>query len=85
MHQNSKFAQTPYHKATFISLKGALIQTPILHYPDPLKRFIVYTVATDEAHGAQLSQEHNEAFPLHTFMGTQYSIPNKKGMVSIKP
>ena len=26
----------------FIALKGALIQAPILHYPDPSKHYIVY-------------------------------------------
>ena len=40
-------------------LKEAITQAPILCYPDPEKRYIVYTDASDDACGAQLSQEHN--------------------------
>ena len=46
-------------------LKEAIIKTPILHYPDPVKRYIVYMDALDYACGAQLSQEHDGAkFPI---------------------
>ena len=53
-----------------------IIQAPILHYPDPNKKYIVYTDASDNACGAQLSQEHEGAeFPVaflsHTFTETQ--------------
>ena len=49
---------------------------PILHYPDPDKKYIVYTNASDDACGAQLSQEHDGiefpiAFLSHTFTETQ--------------
>ena len=52
------------------------MQAPILHYPDPNKKYIIYTDASDDACGGQLSQEHNEmefsiAFLLHTFTETQ--------------
>ena len=47
-----------------------------MHYPDPNKKNIVYTDASDDACGAQLSQEHDGtefpiAFLSHTFTETQ--------------
>ena len=62
---------------TFNILKSTLIEAPILYYPDPLKCYIVYTNASDDACGAQLSQEHNGqelpiAFLSHTFTDTQW-------------
>ena len=64
---------TPYW---FLSLKEAIIQAPILHYPDPNKTYIVYTDTSDDACGAQPSQEHDGmefpiAFLSHTFTETQ--------------
>ena len=60
----------------FLHLKEAIVQAPILHYPNPTKKYIVYTDASDNACGGQLSQEHNRtefpvAFLLHTFTETQ--------------
>ena len=74
--QQVKFDWTPAHHATFLHLKEAIVQAPILHYPNPIKKYIVYTDASDDACGAQLSQEHNRtefpvAFLSHTFMETQ--------------
>ena len=45
-------------------------------YPNPNKRYIIYTDASDDVCGAQLSQEHDGmefpiAFLSHTFTGTQ--------------
>ena len=57
--QQVKFDWTSTHHATFLKLKEAIIQAPILHYPDPNKKYIIYTDASDDACGAQLSQEHN--------------------------
>ena len=56
-------------------LKATIAQAPILHYPNPNKTYIVYTDASDDACGAQLSQEHNGtecsvAFLSHTFSET---------------
>ena len=64
------------HHATFLNLKEAIIQAPILHYPDPNKKYIVYTDASDDACGVQLSQEHDGmefpvAFLLYIFTETQ--------------
>ena len=52
------------------------MQAPIQHYPDPDKKYTVYTDASDNACGAQLSWEHNGtefpiAFLSHTFTETQ--------------
>ena len=76
MCHNAKFDWTLIHQAAFITLKGVFIQAPIFHYPDPLKCYIAYTDAFDDACGAQLSQEHNGqelpvTFPSHTLMDTQ--------------
>ena len=74
--QQVKFDWTLEHHATFFHLKVAIVQVPILHYPNPNKKYIVYTDASDDTHRAQLSQEHNGtelpvAFLSHTFLETQ--------------
>ena len=74
--QQVKFDWTPDHHATFLHLKEAIVQAPILHYPNPEQKYIVYTDASDDACGAQLSQVHNDMeFPVaclsHTFTETQ--------------
>ena len=58
-YQQVKFDWTPTHHTAFLNLKEAIIQAPILHYPDPNKKYIVYTDASDDTCRAQLSQEHN--------------------------
>ena len=72
MCQQVKFDWTPIHHEAFLHLKESITQAPILHYPDPNKRYIVYTNASDDACGEQLSQEHDcTEFPFaslsHTF------------------
>ena len=57
-------------------MKEAIVQAPILHYPNPNKTYIVYTDASDNACGAQFTQEHDGtkfpvAFLSHTFTETQ--------------
>ena len=74
--QQVKFEWTPVHHTAFLHLKEAIVQAPILHYPNPDKKYIVYTNASDNACGVQLSQEHDGtefpiAFLLHTFTETQ--------------
>ena len=59
-----------------MKLKDSIIQAPILWYPNPNKRYIVYTDASDDACGALLKQEHNGtefpiAFLSHNFSETQ--------------
>ena len=76
-HQQAKFEWTPTHHNAFLTLKKSVIQTPILHYPNLKKHYIVYTDASDDACGAQLSQKHDGtefpiAFLSHTFTDTQW-------------
>ena len=71
-----KFNWTLEYQETFIHLKEAIVQAPILHYLNPNKTYIVYTDASDDVCGAQLSQQHNGtefpvAFLSHTFTETQ--------------
>ena len=75
-HMDIKFEWKETHHCAFMKLKDAIIQAPILRYPDTTKPYIVYTDASDDACGAQLSQMHNEtefpvAFLSHTFTDTQ--------------
>ena len=72
----AKFKWTPVHHTAFLMLKNAVTQATILHYPDPMKRYIVYTDASDDAWEAQLLQKHDGmefpiAFLSHTFTDTQ--------------
>ena len=67
-----------------MKLKEAIIQAPILQYPETTKPYIVYTDASDNTCGAQLSQIHNGteflvAFLSHTFTDTQrrWSTPEQ--------
>ena len=74
--QQVKFEWTPAHHKAFLKLKDSIIQALILHYPNPTKRYIVYTDALDDACLAQLTQEHDGMeFPItflsHTFLETQ--------------
>ena len=80
-----KFKWKETHHCTFMKLKDAIIQAPILQYLDTTKPYIVYTDAYDDACGAQLSQIHNGtkfpvAFLLHTFTDTKmrWSMPEQE-------
>ena len=81
----AKFKWTPAHHRALMSLKEAILQIPILCYPDPPKKYIVYTDTLDDTCGAQLSQEHDGtkfsvAFLSHTFTETQrkWSTPEQE-------
>ena len=59
-----------------VELKDAIIQAPILRYPDTTKPYIMYMDTSNDACRAQLSQMHEEvkfpvAFLSHTFTDTQ--------------
>ena len=74
--QQVKFDWMPSHHIAFLTLKEAIIQAPILCYPNPNKRYIIYMYASDDASRAQLSQEHDGmefpiAFLSYTFTETQ--------------
>ena len=73
--QKATFECTPVHHTAFLTLKESVTPAHILYSLDPTKQYIVYTYASDDACGAQLSQEHNGtefpvAFLSHTFMDT---------------
>ena len=75
-HHKAKFKWTSAHHPAFLILKEAIIQAPILHYPDPAKKYIIYADASDSLCWAQLSQEHDGnkflvIFLSHTFTETQ--------------
>ena len=75
-YQQAKFEWTLTHHNAFLRLKESVIQAPMLHYPNSKKCYIVYTDTSDDASGAQLSQEHDGtefpiAFLSHTFTDTQ--------------
>ena len=71
-----KFEWKETHHSAFMKLREAIIQAPILQYPDTTKPYIVYTDASNDACRAQLSQTHDRtkfpvAFLSHTFTDTQ--------------
>ena len=81
----TKFEWIPAQHTACMTLKEAIMQVPILCYPDPAKKYIVYTDASDDTCGAQLSQEHDGtkfpvAFLSHTFTETQrkWSTPEQE-------
>ena len=81
--QQVKFEWTPDHQTAFEHLKNAIVQAPILHYPNPNKTYIVYMEALDDACRAQLSQNHDGtefpvAFLSHTFSETQWKWSTTK-------
>ena len=53
--QQVKIEWTPAHHEAFLKLKQSIIQALILCYPNPNKRYVVYTDASDDACRAQLS------------------------------
>ena len=74
--QQMKFDWTPTHHEAFLKLKESIITAPMLHYPDPNKRYVVYTDASGDVCGVQLSQKHDGtefpiAFLSDTFLETQ--------------
>ena len=80
-----KFEWKETHHCAFMKLKDAIIQAPILRYPDTTKPYIAYMDTSNDACGAKLSQMHNEAeFPVaflsHTFTDTQqrWSTPEQE-------
>ena len=52
-----------------MKLKDPIIKAPILWQPNPSKRYIVYTDASDDVCGAQLTQEHDGTeFPIASYL-----------------
>ena len=91
-HQQAKFNWTPTHHKAFLHIQESIIQAPILHYPEPNKRYIVHTDVSGDACGVQLSKEHSGtefpiAFLSHTFLETQrkWSTTKQEVMEFIMP
>ena len=59
LKKNAKFQWTQEHQTAFETLKKAIVQPPVLAYPDFQKTFVVATDASDKALGAVLSQLHD--------------------------
>ena len=76
--QQVKFDWTTIHHTAFLDLKEAIIQAPILCYPDPYKKYIIYTDASDDACRAQLSQEHDGTEFLITFLSHTFTETQRK-------
>ena len=75
-HQQVRFDWTMTNHEASLKLKESITQAPILCYPNPNKRYIIHTDASDDTCRAQLSQEHDGtefpiAFLSHTFLQTQ--------------
>ena len=47
--QQVKFKWMPVHHTAFLHIKEAIDQAPILHYPNPNKKYTVYTEASEDA------------------------------------
>ena len=53
-----KFSWSKEYQAGFDHLNTCLTKDPILKYPDPQKRYVVFTDASDQAAAAVLTQEY---------------------------
>ena len=78
-----KFDWKSGHHAAFYTLKSALIEASILHSPSPSECYIVYTDASYDACGAQLSWKNNGqglpvAFLTYTFTDSQWKWSTPK-------
>ena len=58
--KNSKFIWTDECQTGFECLRTCLTEFPILKYPDPHKRYVVFTNASDQAAAAVLTQEYTD-------------------------
>ena len=55
-----KFVWTEECETGFEYLRTSLTKSPILKYPDPHKRYVVFTDASDQAAAAVLTQEYSD-------------------------
>ena len=73
-----KFEWTPDHQEAFMKLKDSIILAPILCYPNPSRKYISYTDASDNVCRAQLTQEHDGTeFPI-AFLSCTFSETQRK-------
>ena len=58
--KDSKFVWTAECQTGFEYLRISLTKSPILKYPEPYKRHVVFTDASDQAAAAVLTQEYSD-------------------------
>ena len=58
--KDSKFIWTDECQTGFEYLRTCLTESPILKYPDPHKRYVVFTDASDQAAAAVLTQQYTD-------------------------
>ena len=58
--KDSKFIWTDECQTSFEYLRTCLTESPILKYPDPHKRYVMFTDASDQATAAVLTQEYTD-------------------------
>ena len=58
--KDSKYIWTEECQTGFEYLRTSLTKSPILKYPDPHKRYVVFTDASDQAAAAVLTQEYSD-------------------------
>ena len=64
---DAKFDRTLDHSVAFISLKGALIQAPILHYPDPSKQMhLMVPMVLNYHRNTMASKYQSHFFHIHS-------------------
>ena len=73
--KHARFKWTEQCQEAFDLMKESLTVIPLLSYPDPNKRFILYTDASDTCVGAVLCQEYTEGE--ETFEKPVYFISHK--------
>ena len=72
--KDSKFVWSEGCQTGFVYLRTSLTKSPILKYPDPHKRYVVFTDASDQSAAAVLTQEYSDddgqvkKCQLHTFL-----------------
>ena len=60
VRKETKFDWSEGCQAGFEYLRSCLTKAPILKYPDPSKRYVVFTDASDQAAAAVLTQEYTD-------------------------
>ena len=78
------FKWTSTCQNSFDSLKAALVQAPVLQYPEPTKPFILDTDASSTGIGAVLSQVHDGIEHVVAYFSRALSAPEKNYCVTRK-
>ena len=86
--KDSKFVWTEECQTGFEYLRTSLTKSPILKYPDPHKRYIGFTDASDQATAAVLTQEYSDdgqikEMPI-TYLSAQFNDTQFKWSTVVK-